>query len=136
MPASGSAAGESLGEELLVFQHESLELAVLGGCSVQRFNVELPETLDIDRAAIDVVLVVVLRIVLVYHFLLLKVKVPVERQRVSRAKHEKTNIKRGFENTHFTMSSTPKSFLHCSAASNISLVLTKSNFRARRNLDY
>lgn len=32
------------------------------------------------------------------------------------------------------MSSTPNSFLHCSAAFSISFALTTSNFRARRNL--
>ena len=73
-------------------------------------------------------LVVILRVVFVDLFLFREDKVPGEssgRQRVSTMRNVAT---------YLTMSSTSKSFLHCSAESSIALVLATSNLRARRNL--
>lgn len=97
--ADGSGAGgQTLGEELLVFEDEALELAFLGGECVESLDIELPETFDVDRAAILRVqrldwagkekhkeretnlvhLVIVLGVILVDLLFLLEVKVAVD----------------------------------------------------------
>lgn len=48
----GRAGGETLGEELLVFEDKALKLAFLACDRVEGFDVELPEALDIDRATL------------------------------------------------------------------------------------
>ena len=73
---------------------------------------------------------IILRVIPIYHFSLLEIKVPVIIINVIVLKKHKG----GGENVYFTISSTPNSILHFSQSSSISFALMISNLRARRNL--
>lgn len=82
---------------------------------------------------------VILRVILVYLFLLRKFKrsVPRKKEESDLANDYARTAKRQTEKiTHRASSSTFSSFRHCSADKSIALALGTSNLRARKNLQY
>lgn len=94
----------------------------------------------VGRGTYDIDAVVELGIVLVHFFVFFKNEIP--KITVSSIYLSTPGFRRGIpppsqkKKTYLTTSSTPKSFLHFSALSNISLPFTTSNFLALKNLKH